>query len=103
MVNQRLKKTLLEIVENQLRENDPPSTGETFRQLKDKGYSDREAKEKIASVVLGDIYDILSDGKKFDEAAYNRKLKLLVEETGRKGQTTSGVKTDREEKKWENE
>lgn len=40
---------------------------------------EREAKEKIASVVLGDIYDILSDGKNFDEAVYNHKLKLLVE------------------------
>ncbi|WMJ89769.1 hypothetical protein [Anaerocolumna sp. MB42-C2] len=59
----------------------PWLSGEAVRQLKGKGYTDREAKEKIASVVLGDIYDILSGGKKFDEDAYNSKLKLLVEET----------------------
>lgn len=46
MANLRLKKLILEVVDNQLRDNDPPVVQETFGRLIGMGYSAREAKEK---------------------------------------------------------
>lgn len=46
MANLRLKKLILEVVDNQLRENNPPVTKESYDKLIDAGYSAREAKEK---------------------------------------------------------
>ena len=39
MANLRLKKLILEVVDNQLRENDPPVTRESYNRLIDAGYS----------------------------------------------------------------
>ena len=51
MANLRLKKLIFEVVDNQLRENNPPVTKESYDKLIDAGYSAREAKEKIGAVV----------------------------------------------------
>ena len=57
LANLRLKKLILEVVDNQLRENDPPVTRESYNRLIDAGYSVSEAKEKIGAVVIEEIYD----------------------------------------------
>lgn len=44
--NLRLKKLILEVVDNQLRENNPPVTKESYDKLIDAGYSVSEAKKK---------------------------------------------------------
>lgn len=46
MANLRLKKLILEVVDNQLRENNPPVTKESYDKLIDAGYSAREAERK---------------------------------------------------------
>ena len=51
MANLRLKKLILEVVDNQLRENNPPVTKESYDKLIDAGYSAREAKKKIGAIV----------------------------------------------------
>lgn len=60
MANLRLKKLILEVVDNQLRENNPPVTKESYNKLIDAGYSAREAKEKIGAIVIEEIYDVMS-------------------------------------------
>lgn len=70
MANVRLKKTILEVVDNQLNANDPPCTKEVYGKLLEAGYSKSEAKDKIGAVILTEIYDILKDGQEFDEEAY---------------------------------
>lgn len=60
MANLRLKKLILEVVDNQLRENNPPVTKESYDKLIDAGYSAREAKEKIGAIVIEEIYDVMS-------------------------------------------
>ncbi len=75
--NPRLKRLLIEVVENQIRDNDPPITRETYERLLASGYSKSKAKERIAAAVIGQIYDILHDGKTFDLAAYEAELNTL--------------------------
>ena len=71
--NPRLKNLIIEIVENQIRDNNPPVTKVTFERLIDKGYSKQQAKEKIAAVALMHVYDALT-GKIFDEVKYTKEL-----------------------------
>ena len=51
----RLKKLLFEVVENQLRNNNPPITRITFGRLISDGYTKAETKERIAAAVIGQI------------------------------------------------
>ena len=75
----RLKKLIIQVVNNQLRANNPPETKETLNRLISEGYSKEEAKELIASVVAAHIYTILKEQTMFNEALYVRQLKQLPE------------------------
>ncbi len=81
MANIRLKKIVLEIVENQLRDNDPPVTTEAYKKLIGAGYSTREAKEKIGAVVLAEIYDVLKENQPYDEEGYGHALEEMVRQS----------------------
>lgn len=73
----RLKELSLNVVENQLRDNDPKAMKETFDRLVSKGYDKIKAKEMIASVVVEEIYYILKNGQVFDEKIFAEKLGKL--------------------------
>lgn len=81
MANLRLKKTILEVVDNQINANNPPCTREVYEKLQEAGYSKSEAKDKIGAVVLTEIYDILKAGKNFDEAQYKRSLEEMLQQS----------------------
>ncbi|MEI2610114.1 MAG: hypothetical protein V9G20_15940 [Candidatus Promineifilaceae bacterium] len=75
--NLRIKATILEVVENQLRENSPPETKVTYDRLLAKGYSDQEVRELIGAVVFSEVYDVLKINKPFDEARFVKALRRL--------------------------
>lgn len=75
--NPRLKALILEVVDNQINDNDPPITRKTMERLKAAGYTEKKAKEMIAAVVVSYIYEIMKDGKDFDVSSYTRDLKRL--------------------------
>jgi hypothetical protein len=78
--NPRLKSAILEVVDNQLRDNDPPETKQTYERLLDEGHSESEAKRLLGCVVSAEIFDILKEGKPFNQerfvAALNRLPKI---------------------------
>ena len=76
--NPYLKATLLEVVDNQLNDNDPPETRETLNRFIAAGYSEEKAKERIASVLVTHIYDVMHDPKQFDSEKYKRDLSELM-------------------------
>jgi hypothetical protein len=55
-VNENLKSTVPEIVDNQLRDNTPPETRQTYQRLLKEGYKDQEARELIGVVVSSEIF-----------------------------------------------
>ena len=61
MANEHLKKTIMEVINNQLRANDPPFVKEIYQELQAEGYGKKEAKEMIASVLLGQMYDMMKE------------------------------------------
>ena len=78
MANLQLKKRILEVVDNQLKANDPPCTKDVYDKLLEAGYSKADAKDKIGAVVLTEIYDILKAGKSFNEARYKESLEEML-------------------------
>ena len=81
MANLRLKKTILKIVDNQLKENNPPCTKDIYEKLMYAGYSKSEAKDKIGAVILTEIYDILKKGQDFDEEKYKNSLEEMLRQS----------------------
>lgn len=75
--NEILGEQILEIVQNQLKANDPPETRLTFDRLKEDGYSDNQIEQMIGSCVIVEIYDVLKSGKEFNENRYIGNLKKL--------------------------
>lgn len=75
-----LKKEVLEIVDNQLKADDPPAVREALDALLDEGYSESEAKEKIGAVVLAEIYDSLKENQPYDEIQYAQALDDMVQQ-----------------------
>ncbi len=76
-VNPRLRRVLLEIVENQLRDESPPETAETLARLMAEGYSRERAVELIACVVTSEVFDILKKNEVYNEARYIAGLHAL--------------------------
>jgi hypothetical protein len=76
-VNPRLRASFLQIVDNQLRANDPPETRETFNRLVAQGISEEDAKAYIAQAVCVETYDILKHKRPFNLQRYVKNLQLL--------------------------
>ncbi len=75
----RLRAALFEVVENQLRDNDPPETRQTLERLVAEGHSDQEAKRLIAAVVSVEIYDILKQQQPYNQERFTAALDKLPE------------------------
>jgi hypothetical protein len=65
-VNPYVRAAIMEVVENQIRDNNPPQTGQTFQRLIAAGHSERKAKRLIACVVSAEIYDVLKKQEPFN-------------------------------------
>ena len=77
MVNLLLQKTIHEVVENQIRENNPPGTKKTLDRLLKKGYSKDDVMKLLGRAVLGEIYKVLKSKEPFDEKRYVKALREL--------------------------
>jgi hypothetical protein len=75
--NPELRRALLEVVENQLREGTPPETRSTLERLLGEGFSREQALELIACVVSSEIFDVLKSGQPYQEARYLAGLRAL--------------------------
>lgn len=77
--NKRLNKAILEVVENQLRDLDPPETKETFDRLIEEGYSQEQSRTLIGFVVASEIFDILKYMEPYNHERYVAALRRLPE------------------------
>jgi hypothetical protein len=77
--NPYLRAAIIEVVENQLRDNDPPQTRQTFRRLIEAGHSEEEAKRLIGCVVSAEIFDILKKNEPFNLERFVKALNKLPE------------------------
>ena len=74
-----LRAALFEVIENQLRANDPPETRHTLDRLLSTGCAREEAMKLIACALVNEIYDVLKAQAPYDNARYVANLKRLPE------------------------
>lgn len=72
------QQTMIEIIDNQLKDNDPVGIIEVFEELKATGYEEQRVKEMFSAVFEGEIYK-LNNGrnKEFDRDFYLKALKAI--------------------------
>jgi hypothetical protein len=70
---------ILEVVDNQLRDLNPPATKETFDRLVDEGFAPDEARRLIGCVVGSEIFDVLASMQPFNEDWFVKALRKLPE------------------------
>jgi hypothetical protein len=77
--NPRLKAAIIQVVQNQINSNDPPETKQTLDRLISEGFSKKQAKELIGTVVVAEVFDVMKEGKPFNLKRYVNALKRLPE------------------------
>lgn len=73
----RLKSLVVKAVENQMKDNEPPITNTTFQRLVSAGYTEEQAKDKIADVLAVHIVYAISFGRPFHPEEYEKELNQL--------------------------
>lgn len=78
--NNEMRDHIFGIIENQLKDNDPPETKKTFDRLRKQGFDDFVTKQLIGQCITVEIFDALTSGKPFDNKRYVKNLKALPKE-----------------------
>ena len=76
-VNPHLRRAILDVVNNQLRDGTPPETAATLERLIHEGHSRKQAMELIGGVVACEIFAVLKQGRPYDGARYVAALQAL--------------------------
>src|SRR5260221_1072314 len=77
MTNPHLKQELMEVIENQLRDGDPPETRQTLNRLLEAGYAPEAAMPKVAVPLLEEINEMLAQRIPFNHARFKQRLDHL--------------------------
>ena len=75
--NKILNTAIMEVVDNQINGNDPPETKQTFNRLISEGYTEKEAKKLIGSVVAVEIFEVLKQGRPYNQKKFVTSLNTL--------------------------
>ena len=78
--NERMREQIFEIVDNQLRDNNPPETKATYNRLKKQGFDDLQTRQMIAQCIAVELFEIMKFKKPFDQDRYIKNLNGLPEE-----------------------
>ena len=62
----RIKKAILEVINTQISENDPPETKQTLNRLQEEGFSEEEALKLIGYVVASEVFSVLKENRQYD-------------------------------------
>ena len=73
------REMIMEIVENQMRDENPPETRQTYDRLTAMGYSDEDAKQLIARVVVIELFGMLKNTESFNTERFVEGLNKLPE------------------------
>jgi peroxiredoxin family protein len=70
---------ILEIIDNQIRDNNPPETRQTLERLLSEGQPEEEAMKLIGCAVAVEIFEIMKHQESFNESRYIENLRKLPE------------------------
>ena len=72
-----LKRVIIETVENQLRDNNPPETRLTLQRLESEGVSTEDAKKFIGCAISTEIFNIGKNKEEFNLERFVKNLQKL--------------------------
>jgi hypothetical protein len=72
-----IQRQFLDVVDNQLKANNPKETRQTLERLRALGYSELESKMLIAQCVAAEMYAVFHSNAPYDEARYIATLHQL--------------------------
>lgn len=72
-----LHDAIMEVVDNQIKDNNPPETKQTLDRLIAEGHTKEDAKKLIGFVVASEIFAVMKQSRVFDEAKFVASLKAL--------------------------
>ena len=75
-----LREQIFEIIKNQLRDNDPPETKNTYDRLMKSGFDDFETRQMIGQCLAGELFDVMKFGKPYNNERYIKNLIALPKE-----------------------
>ena len=75
--NKRLREAILEVINNQMRDNDPPETNLAFARLREEGFSEEETLKLIGNVVASEVFTVLKENRPYDNEKYISALNAL--------------------------
>lgn len=65
------------IINNQIRDETPPETKQTLDRLIAEGHAEKEAMKLIGEVVATEVFEVLKEGREYDNAKYVAALEAL--------------------------
>lgn len=78
--NDVLRKQIFEIIENQLRDSDPPETKTTYDRLIKDGFDKLQTKQMIGNCLAVEIFDVMKHQKPYNNERYVKNLQALPKE-----------------------
>jgi len=75
--NPHLQESILEVVDNQIRDNNPPESKQTYERLLNEGHSEIEAKKLIGCVVAAEIFYTMKNNEVFNIKRFVASLNKL--------------------------
>lgn len=75
-----IREAVFKVIDNQMKQNDPPETNITYKRLEKEGYSKEDTKKLIAQCVAVELYNGIKHKQPFNLERYLRNLKNLPEE-----------------------
>jgi hypothetical protein len=76
-INEILREQIFEIIKNQLRDNDPPETKETFDRLRKQGFDDFQTRQMIGQCLAVELFDVMKNRKPYNNERYTKSLLAL--------------------------
>ena len=73
----RARAAMLEVIENQIRSNDPPQTSQTLKRLMSEGHSREDAMKYIACALSVELFGVIKSEAQYDHARYVANLERL--------------------------
>jgi hypothetical protein len=77
---EQLRQQIFEIIDNQIKSNDPPETKQALNRLIKLGYSKDDAKMLIGQCISVELFDILKNKIPFNPDRYVKNLTKLPKE-----------------------
>jgi len=78
--NSLLGEEMKKVVRNQIKQNDPPETKQTYDRLIKEGYSKDEVMRQLAVVVAVEMFDVMKNKEPYNQERYIKRLNDLPKE-----------------------